>query len=254
MKKILSCNTSIASAVLLRDTIGEITGKHFVISKEAGDIGEEGCLVRYGNGFPINRNYQDTEYNSPNFIELCADKKRSSEFLQNLDVITPVFYTRVDRFIPMKFPVIVRETLKGCGGEGINLVNSDEEFSKKWKPGLFWTPYINVKYEVRAYVVDGKITHAYYKVPFANQVDNDTPVRSDFHYSYTNPEGRFKKLRHVVRKVIESTNGKFFSLDAGWIPEMDDYVIFELNSGSWMNKSIVKPLAEYLVHQLQLNI
>lgn len=250
MKKILSCNTSIVSAMLLRDAMEKITGKHAVIIKEAAAIGKEGCMVRYGNGFPISQGYPDTQFNSPEFIEMCSNKLHSSELLRDLGVLTPVFHTEVDRFVPMKFPVLIRETLKGCGGDGIVPVESQEEFNKKWAVGKYWTPYLKVAYEVRAYVVDGDITHAYYKVPFANQVNDDTPVRSDYHYSYVDPAGRFNKLRKDVKKIMDGALGKFFSVDAGWMPDLNSYVIFELNSGSWMNKSIVKPLAAYLVKQL----
>jgi hypothetical protein len=251
MKKILSCNASIESAMLLRSILEEATGKHFLVSKEAGNITNEGVLVRYGNGFPIAPGYPDTKFNPPPFIEMCVHKAMTSQTLQNLGILTPVFY---ENGLPNRYPVLVRATLTGNGGEGITPVENEEEFGNVFRRGMVWTPYIESKYEVRAYVAGGNITHTYYKTPFENQEGDGIRIRSEYHFSYTNPMGRFSKLRKIIGQIVDATNGAFFSVDAGWIPESNDYIIYELNSGSWMNKSIARSLVSFLTVNLAADL
>ena len=250
MKKILACEGTSVSACKLRDAIGDLTGKHFTVSKDAAHIDREGVLIRYGNGFPIRNDCPDTVFNPAEFIALTAHKRRFSDKMKELGILSPEFHRNGE---PEQFPVLIRSTLTGSGGEGIKPARDRDEFRSNFQPGDCWTPYYDVAYEVRAYVVGGNVTHCFYKEPFANQEGQDIKIRSEYHFAFASPEGKFKKLKKAVDKIVEASHGKFFSVDAGWLPNINEYVLFEANSGSWMNKSICKPLAVYLVQQLALD-
>ena len=245
MKKILSCNKSIASAMLLRDALEERVGLHYLVSQEADKIGRDGCLIRYGNGFPIGDGYPDTEFNPPDFIELCKDKMNFSKKMEELGILSPVFHYNGEP-TPEQFPVLVRTTLIGSGGEGIKPCLNRDEFKEKFNAGDCWTPYYSVAYEIRAYIVGDQISHVYYKVPFAHQVNDVIKIRSQYHFSWTDSENKFGKLRRILTKILEASKGKFFSLDAGWLPNLGEYIVFEANSGSWMNNTICRSLADFL--------
>jgi hypothetical protein len=249
MKKILTCNTSINSAMLLRDEIEELTGKHYLVSSEAANIGQDGCLLRYGNGLGFRERYPDTEFNPKQFIELTAHKRRFSDMMKLLGILSPEFHFNGE---PEQFPVLIRTTLTGSGGEGITPARNKDEFRAIIRDGDCWTPYYDVAYEVRAYVAGDKITHCYYKVPFAHQEGDKIKIRSEYHFAFSSPEGKFQKLRKAINTISEATHGKFYSVDAGWLPHRKEYVLFEGNSGSWMNKGIANALAKYLVASLQL--
>jgi hypothetical protein len=249
LKKILAHKSTVGSACDVRDIIEKKTGKHFIVSEQASLIGPEGCLFRYGNGFPLNYGTPDTEYNPASFCSLSANKQKFSKFAQEHDILSPIFYMTG---FPAKYPVIVRDTLTGCGGEGIHIARDLQEFNKVMGAGKFWTPYFDNSYECRLYVVGPDISHAYYKVPFKEQENDDVKIRSDYHFSYVNPTGIFNGLRKIVRTIQENTGGKFFSIDAGWIPSLGRYIVFEINTGSWINSAIGDPLADYLIEKLNI--
>lgn len=249
MKKILSCKMCIDSAIKLRNAIGEQTGKHFVVSKQADLIDKEGCLIRYGNGRELKPGIPDTEYNPSKFIGLSSNKYFFSELMKKMNIPSPEFFMEGE---PGRFPVLIRETLTGSGGEGIIPVKTLEEFHLAFNPGHdWWTPYVKTQYEVRAYVIGGQITDVFYKVPFKNQEQDEIRIRSEYHFSHAVIGERFKKLKHISGQIYEELGGKFFSLDAGWNIERG-YVVFESNTGSWMNNSIASKLAKYLVAELKI--
>jgi hypothetical protein len=255
LPKILAHKSTEGSAKDLRDMIEVLTGKHFLVSKQADLIDKNGCLFRYGNGFPLLPGVPDTQFNPPSFCELSANKQKFSQFAEDAGILSPIFYFSG---FPKVFPVLIRDTLKGCGGDGIHTACNEDEFNEHIKvrtDNIYyncWTPYFDTKYECRLYVAGEQITHAYYKVPFENQEQDRVRIRSDYHFSYTNPEGRFRNLREIIHKIQKWTDGKFFSVDAGWIPERGEYIIFEINTGSWINESIGIPLAKYLIKELSI--
>lgn len=255
MKKILAHKSTEGSACDLRDIIEAKLGwphKTILVSKTVDAISSEGCLIRYGNSFPLIHGYPDTEYNPAGFCKLSANKELFSEYANSHGILSPVFHHYHDANNIPEFPVIIRTTLHGCGGEGILVVNDLNEFNQKWEPGFVWTPYYDNDYECRLYVVGQDITHAYYKVPFANQENDKVKIRSEYHFSYVSPDGIFGKLKKIVHQIQEETGGKFFSVDAAWIAKRNEYILFEINTGSWINESIGSHLADYLIKELKL--
>ncbi len=246
--KILGYRSCLPSTLLLRDKIEELCNRHFLVSGHAVNV-REGAIIRYGNGCRIRG--VDTEYNNPNFISMCVDKLSTSNLLTKNDIITPRFH----KGKPSKkdFPLIVRKTLTGCYGEGIVVCETVEEFNRVWDSEYYWTPYIPVDYEVRTYVFGGEVRGLFIKKPFPEQENDKLPIRSEYHWSVRNNlEGKYTTLKRIAKKIADISGGKFFSMDAGYSPNLGNYVVFELNSGSWLNDNLAEELAQYLVKELNL--
>lgn len=249
---ILTHKVCIESAILVREKILEATGRKFLVYKEASSVPSTGCFFRYGNGMSLRDGIQDTDINTPDFCTLATCKNRFSELLLEKGFNTPAFHKHG---FPsdQDFPVMLRSTLTGCYGTGITVVSNEEEFLENWKSGSVWTKFIETDYEVRAYVLDGEMIYAFYKVPFEHQKNDKYPVRSEYHYSYVDISrpSSFLFLKKQIRELGTHLNGKIYSLDVGHLPE-GGYIFFEANSGSWLNDSLASRYANYLIDHFSI--
>ena len=246
--KILGYHSCLSSTLLLRDKIEELCNRHFIVSRKSVNV-QEGVIIRYGNDCGVQG--VDTEYNAPNFISMCVNKLVTSNFLTKNDILTPIFH----RSEPSKkdFPLIVRKTLSGCYGEGIVVCETMEEFNNIWNNEYYWTSYISVDYEIRAYIFGGELIGLFVKKPFSHQEGDKLAIRSEYHFSVRNNlEGKYTTLKRIAKKIANVSEGRFFGMDAGYSSNLGGYIVFELNSGPWLNDSLAGKLAQYLVRELNL--
>jgi hypothetical protein len=249
MPKILTSNVSIDSAKLLRDQITKVCGTQFLVTTHPANI-NDGVLARYGNGMRIPDGQQDTKYNTTEFTKIAIQKNLFANLMLANKICAPKFYSGEK---PTSYPVVIRETLDGYGGAGIKVAENEEQFMQLGGIDCTWTPYQEVDYEVRAYVIGGEMTGLYVKKPFANQVGDKYPIRSEWKYSVRYEfENVYSLLKRRLRQVTDIVQGKFFAADVGYSSKLKDYFFFEINSGAWMSEGNAERLAKYLVKELGL--
>jgi len=130
-KLILTNRKTFPSAKNLRDEMEIIFGEKFLVTKKEN---KKNYFLRYGNSFG---NFSG-EVNSPNIIEMMADKKKFSDFLLNNGLLTPKFHRNIDEIY---FPCLIRESLTSSGGIGIHVIENEEKFFNFWGENFYWTKF-----------------------------------------------------------------------------------------------------------------
>ena len=243
MLKILAKSFSFPSARLLRDNLQTILGQQVLITTYPFRIKDK--FIRYGSSDPVNIN--DAEFNPAQFIHLCSSKLVFSRLMEANNIYSPVYCTDPKKI--ETYPIIIRETLTSYGGKGIRIVHSPEELNLR--PGFYWTPYVNLNFELRVHILGGKIVKIFKK---ELEKKMEFPIRnnSSCHFSLKMPEC-FPKLTENVNellKIPEINQGKFFSLDVGWNKETKQYFFIEANSASGLNKNTAEIYAQYLAENI----
>jgi glutathione synthase/RimK-type ligase-like ATP-grasp enzyme len=225
---ILSGIMAISMAKQVRDSIDRLSGEHFLVTAHPEIItGEKELFMRYGNSDPVS--VKDTEWNSREFIHTCAYKKAFSDLMREHNIYSPEFFRNPrDR----EYPLLIRETLSSFGGRGIHYIDNDEQFNRIWKTGFWWTPFIDLKFEMRAHIVKGEVIKLYIK----KLLDGiEVPIRTNenTHWvkiSNDNLHTKYKKLRELAKIITEITGGSFYGLDIGWDDNKKEYFVLEANS------------------------
>lgn len=217
---------------------------------EYADKGK-GHLIRYGNPYPT---VAKTNYNTPEFIELCVFKSRFSKFMNEKGFYAPVFHSGGK---PEEFPVLIRKSLTGTGGKGIVIVKNMEEFEQQFESPYFWTPFVKMSSEFRVHVLGGNFIKIFKKIITTPGVEEaEYPIRnvaSGYHYARKEMhKENFKVLRQLEEKLREVFPTGFYGLDVGWDVINKRYFIIEANSAPGLNTQTVKMYAEYLVKELEL--
>lgn len=243
------CNHNIfPSTRILRDSIFSLSGKRFLITGYP-----ERCknypIIRYGNSFG---NFsKEIGLNSPAFISLCANKKMFSELLLHNSFYTPEYRKDKD----LEFPLLIRQTLFGHGGEGIILCKNEEEFKQNWRDN-YWTKYIPTQFELRVHVLGDKIVKIFRKDSIEKE---EFPIRNNAtcHFSIRDPE-KYSKLKELINdlnilfSLVEGVNFGFYALDVGWNSDRKEYFIFEANSAPGLNEHTANVYADFLCNRLNL--
>lgn len=181
-------------------------------------------LIRWGNSsFP---QAMETPYNDPTKLRVAGNKKTFSDEMER--TMIPAILFR--RGIPDKFPVVVRQTLTGKGGEGIVVCTEMEEFMPYRQ--YFWSTWFDFSYELGVHVVDGKIVKVFKKVPRDGMEEPTFPIRNlskGYHFRRVNTES-FAKLPQAIADFYKVFPIGFGRLDIGWDREAKCYRIIEFNS------------------------
>ena len=249
MKKILSSLASIDSAMRLRCAIEDRLGlprKTILVSSSSKACAGHDVILRYGCGYGSLK--VEPRWGNREFTRLCVDKEKTSDLLKKYTPVPEFMYASV----PAIYPVLIRETLTGCQSEGIHLVNNEKEFAKIIKPGFYWTHYFKHDIEVRVNAVflkDRIETRIYKKVP-----TDPNKTTTDFIPGLVGVEDsewllKDKKYYPKVLKVLDriydpivKAGGIFVGVDMIYAPEIQDYVVLELNSGP----VLTPPAADWL--------
>jgi glutathione synthase/RimK-type ligase-like ATP-grasp enzyme len=248
MKKILSAKVSMDSAMMIRDHIENLTGVHYLVTHNPSMI-DDGVLFNYG----MSCTSKEMQVCSTcDFVKGTVDKLWMSNYLTKRGYYTPQFLGMARE--PEKFPVIVRETLRGTRGEGIHIVKDIEEYSKLYDPSYYWTPYIKSNFELRVGVWDTKILFIYKKVDPDGVNEENLPIRgmNDFKLKDINLYPKVEKLIDGLAPMLKSIGGMFYGLDIAWDRVRQQYVIFEVNSGPWLGSKTSLMVANKLVDFLDL--
>jgi hypothetical protein len=243
---ILSSETCLPSCKLLRDKIQEISGKKYLITKDRQDID---VLFRYGN----NQNVLGKDgLNSKEFINLVSHKNNFSIFCQENSFYSPQFYRGG---LPNKYPVLIRTTLSGYGGEGIIVCKNEQEFRHNWQNNYWWTPYVTTEFELRLHVASGKVLKVFKKVREEGLEDEEYPIRNNsrgYHFSLRE-ENNYPKATEIVERLhplLEQKGGVFYAVDAGWDKINQKYFVYELNSAPGLNDNTAQSYAENIIERI----
>ena len=248
MKKILSAQVSMDSAMMIRDHIEESTGIHYLVTHNPSMI-NDGILFNYGNSC-ANKDMQVCS--TCDFVTRTIDKLWMSTYLTERGYYTPQFSKM--EIVPDKFPLIVRETLTGTQGQGIHIVKDMEEFKNVYDSSFYWTPYIKSDFELRVGVWDTEILFIYKKVDPDGVNEENLPIRgmNDFKLKDINI---YPKVITLIKKLsldLKIIGGMFYGLDIAWDRVKQQYVIFEVNSGPWLGSKTSKMVSNKLIDFLQL--
>jgi len=240
--KILTYESSIESATLLRDKIQDITGKRITVTQNPDNI--NGPFIRYGCSFNVG--VPDSKHNSRDFIRLVANKFNFSRLIGANGFHTPKFTQNVTR---VTFPCLIRHTLQSYDGRGIVICKNRAEFIKNWQEGSYWTPFVKTNFELRVHVLGGKVRKIYKKV--REEAEDEFPIRNlrlGYRYSIRDVEA-YPKIKTLVKKLQPLVNGSFYTLDVGWDAKTKQYFVFEANSGSGLSERTAEMYADYLVNE-----
>lgn len=230
------------SARILRDSIQAKTGRKILITKYPERIRR--LTLRYGNSSPVN--CKDTEFNSPEFINLASNKKLFSDFLLKRGFYCPEFR----RDTPTEFPIIIRTTLTGTGGQGIIVCRNLEEFRNNWGSNYWWTSFIHTSSEYRIHILGGVIKKIQKKI---GEDREEFPIRNmdrGYHFSVRENLDAFPKTQTLITELNKHLLGRFYSLDVGMDSDGEKLFIFEANSASGLNENTADIYSDYLIEEL----
>lgn len=242
--KILAHRSCIVSARLLKEALMEVTDFNVLVTTNPARI--RGRFIRYGNGESVA--IHDTDYNPASFIHLASNKSRFAKLMAQHKIYSPVY----KRDTPTTFPVLIRKTLTGSGGDGIVVCSDANTFNQHWSPEYVWTPFVKTQFELRVHVLGGNMAKILKKVPMEGTTEKPLPIRNldkGYHYS-ARALDNYPKVQDLVNKIHPLLNGAFYTLDLGYDKSKHTYFVFEVNSGSGLNTETVKLYAQYLGEQL----
>lgn len=227
-KIILTSKVCLPSAKLLRDALQEKYNERILVTTDNNKVRNR-LLFAYGKC--INNN----PLNSMEFINLCANKLSFSSLLNSNNIYSPIFYNNQE---PQNsdYPVLIRKTLTGHGGQGIVLINNAEEFHTTWRGNYYWTKFIKTQFELRVHVFEGNIIKLFKKE--FDGVESDYPIRNldnGYHFALKKVEKYPKVIDLVQNKLNNLLNGIHYGLDLGYDTEKREYIIYECNTGCGLN-------------------
>jgi hypothetical protein len=246
--KILAQKGMTPSAKLLRDSLESLTNKKIFVTVNPSKIVGVTHLVRWGNP-NIVPNFSGVEINTRDFIISCS-KLNLSRILSSVksDAFTTVKFSPL-RETPSDFPVVIRETLNGYGGEGIKFVENLQDF-RTISGNFYWTPFFETTSEYRVHIGDGKILRIFKKVPREDTEEEKYPIRVNetYRYSLRTNESKFTKLNQLSRELAEVlTKDSFLALDVGFSRELNKYVIFEGNTAPGLNENTAEVYGRFIL-------
>jgi hypothetical protein len=249
---ILCNNISCATANDLRNYIQEKTGRKLWVRWNPRN--RIPPLIRYGN---TEGNYRrDTQYNSPEFINLCVNKLRTSRFLIEHNISSPVFINSITPNCRPVFPCLIRTTLTGHGGIGIHVITNEEQWNRTWRNGYWWTSFIRLSSEYRVIIFNGEPIRIFKKIREDGTDREDFPIRNNdngYHFSYRSDTEAFPNLLSFIDTKLKSLIPiGFYGLDVGKIRDTEDFFVLELNSAPGLNTNTIAVLGDKLIDTLEL--
>ena len=245
---ILTHRTSFPSANLLRDALYTETGVRYLLTNHPQRIRR--LHVRYGASSPVN--CEDTNFNSPDFINLVAHKYRFSQAIRD-KFHTPIFIRQRDPRDD-EFPIMIRQYMQSFGGKGIVVCPDRETFDDNWN-GEHWTKFTRTTQEFRVHVLGGEIGRLFRKIRVKEDdvrpSEDEYPVRTirsgDYRFSLWRDSNSFPDLTKIVGELHDHIGGHCYALDVGQLPDDQGWFIYEANSAPGINHHTASVYAKYLV-------
>lgn len=192
--------------------------------------------VRYGNS--EGRFLNDTNFNSPEVIKLCADSLAFSRWCEKNGVYSPV-YEHFNMKTPPQFPFLLRDRWHH-GGLDINIIDGRRDLIVlPWNKleDRYVVKVIPTKFELRVHVVDGHVVKVFVKMPTDDVREGDY-IRSHYRgwrYVLGDMQNKYKKAQDLAEEVCAKIGIKFAGIDMAWDSNRGEYVIWEINTAPGLN-------------------
>lgn len=203
------------------------------------------------------RNFNYNYINHPSYIRSSVDKLRFYELIRNKDYAIP--YT-LDPTVAYSWlvdegvKVIARTTVTGMGGEGIDVLRTEEDWDTTKKYKVF-TKYIPKRHEYRVHVVDGAVITISKKVmPNGNKPEgNNWEVRSHdngFIFQRVEEQDVPKQVLSAAIDCVARVGLTFAGVDVIYNEKKKQAFVCEVNSAPGIEGGTVdayaKALEEYI--------
>jgi hypothetical protein len=182
-------------------------------------------FLRWGNSsfdFPSG----DTPFNDPNLIRISGNKKLFADKMVELEIPAISFH----KGVPDHFPIAIRKTLSGRGGEGIVICKDYDEWTNYSQ--YFWSYWYKFPYELGVHIVDGKVLKVFKKVRAdGGEQEEEFPIRNmvrGYKFALVKEES-FPKLVQFNAEFSNKFKMGFGRMDIGWDAEGKMYRIIEWN-------------------------
>lgn len=241
------------SARALAISLSDKTGVDFRARSEfkIPDLMRNGAygFIRWGNSSPNPEGSRDCGLNQANWISLSGNKGRFSKFLENNGINVIEFH----KGEPERYPIAVRKTLTGMGGEGIEICRNSAEFYPY--RDMFWSYWYKFSFELGVHILDGNIVKIMKKIK-KDGSEPEFPIRNlkrGYHFSRVREEN-YPKLQTFVTQLHAKFQVDYARLDIGWDSINKVYRAIEMNSapGLTENEDTLEAYASYIVKKLGL--
>jgi hypothetical protein len=222
---IFTTRTMYPSAKALADSLTEKLGRKVYVTTNPDTV-LRGPVIRWGSGESLTRSCTDISmYNSRDFILASSNKATLSDLMVRLDI--PCIEIRHDN--PEWFPVVIRRTLTGYGGAGIDLCTTPIQFARY---SGYWSYWRDLRPELGVHIFNGKIIRLFKKVR-DNYLDNEEfPIRNasrGYHFSLVDVNN-YPKLIPFAENFYEKFPIMFGRMDVGWDYNEKLYRVIEFNT------------------------
>jgi hypothetical protein len=169
--------------------------------------------------------------NSHEFILASSNKATFSDLMVRLDI--PCVEIRHDT--PELFPIVVRETLTGYGGRGINVIHNLDDFKEDYHWYDFyphWSYWRDLRPELGVHIFNGKIIRLFKKVRDVFTEPEEFPIRNadrGYHFSLVDVNN-YPKLTPFVENFYNKFPIMFGRMDVGWDYNNKLYRVIEFNT------------------------
>jgi hypothetical protein len=247
--KILAQRGMTPSGKLLRDALEQITGKKILVTTSASKISPDIThLVRWGNKTPVRSSC--IMINHPEFIDICG----KLQFYRTFRNVSSKYFKVVPFYnsstVPDEYPIVIRKTLYGYGGDGIELCKSKTEYEKMMSSSYHWSPFFRTDSEFRVHIGDGQILRIFKKCLNENCTEDELPIRNSqkYHFSLRSDVSEFPKLLEVIQELSNTIAiNSFMGIDIAWSRELERYIIFEANTAPGLNTNTAQVYAEFIL-------
>jgi len=256
--KILSHRSCLPSARILRDSLENIIQKKIPVTTRPSSIKAGQEFLRYGNSSPVPEG-NDLGLNQADLISISCNKAKFSELLNKEGFYAPTFHK--ERNVD-KFPIVVRSSLTLSKGKGIQIAENKEVFKEIWRSGYYWTPFIDMRYELRVHFFNGEILKIFKKSWHSDEEEAKYPIKTNEGYTFVlqntlnnRYDKLFKLIGNLYNKVLNRVTcgaDYFLSLDVGWDANRREYFIIEANSGPGLNVLTADLYAKRIVKSLKI--
>jgi len=195
----------------------------------------EAPLIRWGTS--LNPFTTDTEYNHPEVIRTCGNKRKLDLVLRTAKIAHLEYFSESE--VPDHYPVCVRTVMNGHGGEGIVIAQSAEEWANLMQyPWSYWQ---NFEFELGVHVLGGMVCRIFKKIaPELGAVASEQfPIRNmerGYHFSLRD-NSHYPKLQAFISKVCEIVPLKFGRFDIGLEKESRQFYVIEINTAPGLTEN-----------------
>jgi hypothetical protein len=223
---IYTTKTMFPSAKALANSLSAKLGrKVYVTTNPDTSLYYRHGLIRWGNGSAI----KHAEDIPSLYIRASANKLLFSTKMIEFGV--PV--VQIQSGIPERFPVVIRRTLTGYGGAGIELCTSFEDFLLDYyEEPIHWSYYRVFHPELGVHIFNGKIIKLFKKVWKGEGAEPAYPIRNasrGYHFQRVELEN-FPSLIPFVENFYSKFPIMFGRLDIGWDYDEKTYRVIEMNT------------------------